>query len=807
MWTRRLAVILPMAVSIGFVAVLMLGLSVETASGQQPPLATTAVIGGLPDPDVPLVNLPVVIEVAETVGILDNTGVEPAVQINIQESVAVSDDTGVEPAVQINIQETVVVGDSVRPSIGAAEPDPQAIDPTLAEDGPRGRVEGRAVIGTVVEVSTGAVTVSTQQGLVRLIADANTLVSAPPLRDVGLGAILTDPPSRLAVLVDRASEGGSLWNEPVPAVRITVIPSKSTRRHLRVVVTEAPTEDSIKFINATGGATELAAKNVDGVETGDSVFVLVGRSFTGLERVIAARDALSVTRRMLRLAQEAAAGTGDPSKRAPLLKLLEQHQDSKRNQLQQILDRATTQGIKESIEETMQALRGGPGDISEQLERAERLKLEIDDLGASSDSDEEISEAEESRALPSNSICNLPEYILPTVRITSPREGSIVLFGAVITISAEAEDDKEVIDWIEFVVNDVDLGIYTPAEARSGVEYPVPLGSGALIIEATARDACANTATDTLRVGVLQSSPPSVDIDSPVEGEELIGGSAVTVEVKADDDGQVVSVEAVLTAGAEQSSWILQPPAQKLPGMDWRGTVSIPNFIGRITLVVMATDNDGNTATESIALNVGSDPPPVVRIVSPVAGMTVEAGSEIDVKVEASDNGEIGMVEIEWTIVGDLGFPKLIDGLWTTQTTVPAGEPPSDIISSFVLPHVFVGSVEIGGVPAPDGTEVVAWVEGGPATTLELVARATDDSGQQGEDTVTVAVLPGLIRVASTTVIDGLYSLVVGQLEGESFAGRRVTFRVNGVDAVESMVWSAGGADVNPISLPALAAV
>ena len=131
MWNRRLAVILPVAVSIGFVAVLMLGLSVETASGQQPPLATRTLSDSLPDPGVPLVNLPVVIEVAETVRILDNTGVEPAVQINLQESVAVSDDTGVEPAVQINVQESIAVSDSVRPSIGGAGPDPQAIDPTL----------------------------------------------------------------------------------------------------------------------------------------------------------------------------------------------------------------------------------------------------------------------------------------------------------------------------------------------------------------------------------------------------------------------------------------------------------------------------------------------------------------------------------------------------------------------------------------------------------------------------------------------------------------------------------------------------
>jgi hypothetical protein len=75
------------------------------------------------------------------------------------------------------------------------------------------------------------------------------------------------------------------------------------------------------------------------------------------------------------------------------------------------------------------------------------------------------------------------------------------------------------------------------------------------------------------------------------------------------------------------------------------------------------------------------------------------------------------------------------------------------------------------------------------------VATATDDSGQQGVHTISVSVLPGRIRVASTTIINGLYGLTVPQLEGGSFAGRAVTFTVNGVEIPQSMVWMSGAVE------------
>jgi len=115
-----------------------------------------------------------------------------------------------------------------------------------------GKVFGRAVFGPVTAVGESSLTILTERGEVTLVADTDTEISASGLGDAGLEAITIDPPTRVAVLVDRASEGGGLWNEPVPAIKITVIPSKSTCRHRRVVVSEKEPGDKVKVVAATG---------------------------------------------------------------------------------------------------------------------------------------------------------------------------------------------------------------------------------------------------------------------------------------------------------------------------------------------------------------------------------------------------------------------------------------------------------------------------------------------------------------------------------------------------------------------------
>jgi hypothetical protein len=78
-------------------------------------------------------------------------------------------------------------------------------------------------------------------------------------------------------------------------------------------------------------------------------------------------------------------------------------------------------------------------------------------------------------------------------------------------------------------------------------------------------------------------------------------------------------------------------------------------------------------------------------------------------------------------------------------------------------PHVFVGKVTIGGQPAPDGTEVTAWV-----------FRYSDP-------------------VAVSVVEEGSYTLLIPQYGGD-FNGTVLAFKVNG-NFVTYAVWRIGGGD------------
>jgi len=88
---------------------------------------------------------------------------------------------------------------------------------------------------------------------------------------------------------------------------------------------------------------------------------------------------------------------------------------------------------------------------------------------------------------------------------------------------------------------------------------------------------------------------------------------------------------------------------------------------------------------------------------------------------------------------------------------------PATVSAQRLPPHVFVGMVMMqDGSTAPDGTTVGAWVGGA--------------------------------EVASTTVADGNYILIVDQDE-QNFAGETITFQVGGMDAMETGIWIQGGGD------------
>ena len=87
---------------------------------------------------------------------------------------------------------------------------------------------------------------------------------------------------------------------------------------------------------------------------------------------------------------------------------------------------------------------------------------------------------------------------------------------------------------------------------------------------------------------------------------------------------------------------------------------------------------------------------------------------------------------------------------------------PATVSAQRLAPHVFVGTATVDGAMAADGTTVTAMV--------------------------------GAMDAGSTMVSGGNYSILVDQGD-QSFAGEEVSFQIDGMDAMETAMWMAGGGD------------
>ena len=163
-----------------------------------------------------------------------------------------------------------------------------------------------------------------------------------------------------------------------------------------------------------------------------------------------------------------------------------------------------------------------------------------------------------------------------------------------------------------------------------------------------------------------------------------------------------------------------------------------------------------------------TDISPKVAITSPVIGSVASAGEIITIKVDAVDDGKVVSLEIR------------VNGV--LEATV------ADVAAYTGLEY-----------PVPAGISFVA-IE--VKATEEIIA--TNDQGTTISASVSLVLTAQQVMISETAVVDGSYSLEVGTLQGQSFAGREVHFRVNGIAVVETKAWQLGGADVNPLAILSL---
>ncbi|MBI4333498.1 MAG: hypothetical protein HY673_19720 [Chloroflexi bacterium] len=202
--------------------------------------------------------------------------------------------------------------------------------------------------GAVKDVSTGSLTLDTQQGAVVVTVGADTQIWNPPNRDAKLADIKAG--NRVAILAERV--GGALV-----AKRILVIPPKPTHQQVQGVVI-AISGNQITISDNAGKAinAELAPGIVRIVELGDLVVAAV-ISTPGVQKIIV-KDIQNREDIIIRLKGHAEKKSG--KEREDIEKEIQRHSQRSQEALNRLLDKvpqATRQGIQRAIDKIK--TRGG----------------------------------------------------------------------------------------------------------------------------------------------------------------------------------------------------------------------------------------------------------------------------------------------------------------------------------------------------------------------------------------------------------------------------------------------------------------
>jgi hypothetical protein len=158
-----------------------------------------------------------------------------------------------------------------------------------------------------------------------------------------------------------------------------------------------------------------------------------------------------------------------------------------------------------------------------------------------------------------------------------------------VTLSADASDDLALAD-VVFTIDGIEIARFT--ETPFDHDWDTTLESwGSYTLTATATDKAGHSASDTLTVRV--DNPPTVTLDSPVDGDTVFGPQTLSATV-SDDDGLetlVFSVDGVAFDALTEPPWTLE----------WD---VCNDGAGDHTIDVVATDGGGHIASDSAVVTV-----------------------------------------------------------------------------------------------------------------------------------------------------------------------------------------------------------
>ena len=313
----------------------------------------------------------------------------------------------------------------------------------------------------------------------------------------------------------------------------------------------------------------------------------------------------------------------------------------------------------------------------------------------------------------------------PTVSLTAPADGTTVMTGAIIALTADATD-TDGISKVEFYEGANLLGQDTTAPYAFNW---TPSVAGDFNITAKAYDALNNTTTSTaIVVHVVVNTPPTAAISAPLDNANFTAPATINIAATATDtDGTVAKVE--FYNGATKLGEDTTDPY----AFSWN---SVPQ--GDYTLTVKSIDNLGATTT-SAAITVHVMPPtttpPTVSITAPLNNASFVTPATINITADAADtDGTVAKVEFfnGATKLGeDLSAPFSYS--WTgvaigdyTLTAKATDDMTATTTSGAIDVHVVANSAPVVTITAPANNATGI----GSSTSLDLGINDVDGDAQ-----------------------------------------------------------------------------
>jgi len=182
----------------------------------------------------------------------------------------------------------------------------------------------------------------------------------------------------------------------------------------------------------------------------------------------------------------------------------------------------------------------------------------------------------------------------PTVRITSPAQGSSLVGNQQIQVTADATDDGAVAT-VEFFVNGVSIGTDTTAPYQ--VAYFVPQGGGTLTFTAKATDGAGKSTTSAPVTATVQGDQaPRVTMRTPVTAGIYAGGDLL-VSADATDDAGIYYVQYIIDGVVQRNGYSYNAPYEV-----W---LQLPPGEAAVRLRAQAYDRTGHsTLSDEITIQV-----------------------------------------------------------------------------------------------------------------------------------------------------------------------------------------------------------